>query len=441
MLLSEIRVTTDAVMKTTDIWDDLCAGSPRGGKLETVTELKGGVVKNDERRKGLILLLGAISKNHKRAAPPIVGAINQLIQFIESHEIAIADWNRSGSVGNRKSILQYIGEVFGPPLDEITPIGSLALITLDRGGTPPPLIDHLKSKKNLPKIAGNLKLAAQIIEDNFNSPSNDWSAMVRTGESLSAVAEILYAIWDTLPSETLQWCSRCFRRAHKNSKYCDLHTPKNIAVHDTAYRHSKKIWRYLPSDVLIAWEEYKAKRTALDESFELICDPEDLSVSPHSKYFIAPLIKNMVDRTQQLPWCQASSDWECLLVGFHHIQQLLNRKPSEFNNWNDFSTYILGALNDRNEDSRHPFWILNILFCAEDWLKYEQGNLDGRITDTGRVVVDLFQTGVTDPKELAKRVGISKQVIYRILKRNGLRKQKISSKTQRISKLSNDGLP
>jgi hypothetical protein len=412
-------------MKNTTKLNDLCTGSTGCEKTKTVTEPGEGceAITDNERRKGLVLLLGAIRKNHKRAVPRIVGAIDTLIHVIDSHEIAIADWNRSGTVFNRQSIIQYIGDVFDPLLEEVIPVGSLAWITLDEGGTPLPLSDHLKSKKNLPRIADNLKSAAQVLEDNYHVKINDWSNIVNRGESLSAVAEILYAIWDALPSDTLQWCSACFRRTHANSKYCGLHTPSHIADNDSIYRYAIKLKKSLPSDVLKAWERYNRERRVLGESFELICNLEDVPISIHFRgKLTSPELKIMVEKSLQSPWSVAFYEWKHLLSSLQYASLLINRSPSEFNNWDDFSTYILQVLDDRDEDSRHPLWIFNILLCAEDWLKAERGNLDGRTTDTESRVVDLFRNGITDPKELVKRFSMSKKTIYGILNRNGLRK-------------------
>lgn len=168
------------------------------------------------------------------------------------------------------------------------------------------------------------------------------------------------------------------------------------------------------------------QRRALGESVELISDPEDVpdSFSIHARaFYVIPEVKNLVDKAQQSPWSTISTEWDNLLVSdFQHTSALLKHRPSEFNNWNEFATHLLEVLDDRYEDSRHPFWILNILACAEEWIKAEQENKDGRTTDTERRVVELFRNGVTDAKEIAVRVSKSKQYIYRILKSNGLRK-------------------
>lgn len=406
----------------------MLAGCPGFDVPQSGTQLgvEEEVLEKNDRAERLIRLIEIRRQSHERLADKrIISAIDDLTLLIKSHKIAIADRNSSGSVWNQKSILQFIGDAFDPLLQEIIPKGSLAFSELTKGGTPLPLIDHL-SKANLRRIADNLKTAAQALEECFVPEIDDWDTMLMRGESLSVVAEIIDAVREALPPDPPRWCSACFRRARSSREYCIVHSPSYFVENDTSYRKAKKLRDVLPSNVVKAWGNYMIQRRALGESVELISDPEDVpdSFSIHARvFYVIPEVKNLVDKAQQSPWSTISTEWDNLLKSdFQHTSTLLIHRPSEFNNWNEFATHLLEVLDDRYEDSRHPFWILNILACAEEWIKAEQENQDGRTTDTERRVVELFRNGVTDAKEIAVRVSKSKQYIYRILKSNGLRK-------------------
>lgn len=384
------------------------------------------VLAKNDRAERLIRLIEIRRQGHECLADKrIISAIDDLILLIKSHKIAIADRNSSGVVWNQKSILQFIGDAFDPLLQEIIPKGSLAFSELTKGGTPLPLIDHL-SKANLRRIADNLETAAQALEECFVPEIDDWDTMLMRGESLSVVAEIIDAVREALPPDPPRWCSACFRRARSSREYCIVHSPSHLVENDTSYRKAKRLRDVLPNNVGKAWGNYMIQRRALGESVELISNPEDVpdSFSIHARaFYVIPEVKNLVDKAQQSSWSTISAEWDNLLVSdFQHTSALLKHRPSELNNWNEFATHLLEVLDDRDEDSRHPFWILNILACAEEWIKAEQENQDGRATDTERKVVELFRNGVTDAKEIAVRVSKSKQYIYRILKSNGLRK-------------------
>ncbi|MDH2918878.1 MAG: hypothetical protein PXX73_06770 [Sideroxydans sp.] len=327
----------------------------------------------------LIPWLKAISLDHKRAPPSVHLAIDRLIQVISSNRIAIADWNRSGSVWNRKSILRCIVDFFDPLLLEVIPVDSLVWIQLRLEGAPLPLSTHLKSKVNIVKFADNLKRAIQVLEGDSSISGEDWKIIVIQGESLSAVAAILYAISCTLPNETPHWCSACFRRANGFRKYCRLHKPSDVTANDTAYRKAIKLQKSLPQEVLCAWAAYRFNRTHLEESFELISGVEDETSFYFSKGVVtSSLLKSVVEKTMVLPWYVVSQEWDDLLNDFQHVSSLLARSPVDFKGWNEFSAYLLKVLNDIDEETTHPFWILNIICCADEWLKAEKEAVDGR---------------------------------------------------------------
>ena len=101
---------------------------------------------------------------------------------------------------------------------------------------------------------------------------------------------------------------------------------------------------------------------------------------------------------------------------FPKIFALIGRGPGEFQDWDEFCTHLLVVLEDLLEESKHPYWLLHIMACAEDWLTLTESKIDGRKTTTKARILKLFERGVKDPKEIAKLVGTSKQYVYRVLK-------------------------
>jgi hypothetical protein len=350
----------------------------------------------------------------------ITQAIQDLIDLVKKHEVTIPHRNHSSPVFNRASILEHVCRVFDPALQEIVPVDSHAWNTLSELGTPLPLSSHLNSSKNLLLLANNLKKSVQVLEDSFEPRTDDWEIMVKRGESLIAVAEILDEIRFSLPVISLRWCEACFRRRRQDRKYCGLHTAGQASGKDTANRKSKNLSKALPPATIVSWKIYRSIRRALGDSIELASYPEDIQESfliHGGLLMVDPSLKTLVDVTLNLPWSWASPRWEYILrQDFPKIFALIGRGPSEFQDWDEFCTHLLVVLEDLLEESKHPYWLLHIMACAEDWLTSTESKIDGRQTTTKARILKLFERGVGDPKEIAKLVGTSKQYVYRVLK-------------------------
>jgi hypothetical protein len=360
--------------------------------------------------------------NEFSANNKITQATQCLIDFVKTHEVTIPNRNHRQPVFNRISILEHVSRLFDPALHEIIPRDSHAWNKLNQLRTPLPLSSHLNSSENLLVIANNLISAAQILGDEFETGADDWSTIEKRGESLTAVADILDEIRFSLPVISLRWCEACFRRCRPDRKYCSLHTAGKAGGTDTANRKSKNLKKTLRPDTLASWNTYTSSRRALGDAVELVSYPEDIPVPfpVHGRLImVAPSVKTLVDVTLDLPWSWASQRWEYILRhDFPKIFSLIGRGSSEFQEWDEFAAAILATLEDTFEESKHPFWLLHIMACAEEWLTSEQGKIDGRQTTTKARISALFNSGVKDPKEIARVVGKSKQYVYRVLKLN-----------------------
>jgi len=368
----------------------------------------------------LIYAISTRRDNHKRLADQrIINSIDSLLLLIQTKKIAFSDRNSSGKVWGRHSILKNISDQFDPVLNELLPVGSFAWCEMRDLGTRLPLKNHM-SKDNLQKISDNLRSTCQTIENCYDSEFDNWDKMVQVGESLTAVAEIIDAVREALPIISLQWCDLCFRRVVFGKKYCHVHN--SYSLNDTNYRKAKRIRATMDVETIKKWRIYMTERRVFGDSVVLVASPEDSldSVFHNSRILrINPDDKNLAEKTLQSDWADASAKWkETVSFNYPLISKKLKMQPSEFESWEKYSTYLLTVIQDKDEDSRHPFWILNILDCAEEWFLSEHKFKDGRTSETENEINKLFNDGVTSPVEIAKRIGKSKQYVYRILKNN-----------------------
>jgi hypothetical protein len=389
--------------------------------LPSANQKKGAAMSENERNFRLASQFENCRQHYELSAHgAITQATQDLIDLVKTREITIPHRNHHWPIFSRTSILEHVTQLFDPALDEIIPKDSLAWNKLNQLGTPLPLSNHLNSKVNLLVLANNLKTAAEVLEDSFESKTDDWETTVKRGESLNAVADILDEIRFSLPVISFRWCEACFRRCRPDRKYCGLHTAGRAGGKDTANRKYKNLRRALRPDTLASWKAYMSSRQALGDAVELVSYPEDIPIPfpAHGRLIkVASPVRTLVDVTLDLPWSMVSPRWEYILRhDFPKIFALIGRSPNEFQAWDEFAAAILAILEDAFEESKHPFWLLHIMDYAEEWLTLGQSKIDGRQTTTKARISELFESGVKDPTEIAKLVGKSKQYVYRILK-------------------------
>jgi len=425
-------------LKATNSWVELLKGIsdpllPSQNDLKQIREDK--LTENGLNSKLIRLITVSRHAHRNLADPSILNVTDELLDLLKAKEICIPERNIHRVVFGRISIIEHICRVFDPLLSGIIPIGTLAWTELAKGSTPLPLSDHLHSKDNLYRFASNLKSAAQVLEEWFHPEvvsDGGWETMKRRGESLSLVAEIFDAIREVIQEVPPMWCGICFRRALVGIDYCGLHSTSKLLKNDTRYRNEKPIRASLSDDVIQQWERYKRTRIYFGESVELVSNPNELdaSISVNAKIIIvSPELKKLVDQTLFLHWNKVRDEWESLFeVEFRYASVLLVRRPSEFGEWSLFAGYMLDVFKDTGESTSHPFWILYIIVCADQWLKALHENSDKmEFTDNQLKIKKIFKSGITNASEIAAKLGLTREYVSSIIKKYGLRKD-ISTK-------------
>jgi hypothetical protein len=370
----------------------------------------------------------------------LIGEMRKLLKLIQSNNFAISANNLSnGLIWDRVDICKHIAEIFDPILCDIFPPKSVAFECFRNGGTPIPFGSQLV-RNNLQLISDNLFNAIGALEQSFSlSDHDELKDLRRQGESLRCFFELIYSLILAMPHQPiLEWCQLCFRQADLRGRLCTLHSLSHLD--DTEYRKLQNIRRkldesensVLQNDISIKkqtsefeirkWHDYHSIRRIAGDSITLLYPDDDVPTHDDSYVTMSvdPLIKLVVDMTTSADWSIAAEYWSNTISRkFPIIFSSLPLKPEECSNWNEYAQSILTTLEDAHEDTRHPFWILCILMCAEEWSVAEsQNSIDGRKTKTKDEIFKLRNSGMTSPTEIAKIVGTTPQYVSKILNKS-----------------------
>ena len=370
------------------------------------------------RSKWLLGMLRTCKDVHKRAVPSILEALDELMRQVENEKIAIADSKEQEIFYGKRYILASIATSFDPLLVNLMPSGSSAYCIANSIDGLFPLSRSLSKRENCRSVADNIDQLSRQIKS-FSSYELDQEIVLR--ESLHCIRGVLDAVHNVLPTDTLNWCDYCFRRAPINSNYCDIHNPSN----DTDYRMGKRIRNTLSEERLNRRTKYWTARRALGESFNLVSQVEDIAaaISSDPSIIVPEQIKQLSEQTIS-NWASARVTWahiiekECPSL----LKIISTNMPGAHNSWQSWTSAIRIAYKDELEHTTHPYWILNILGCAEDWFTTESDATDRRKTDIQERIKALWAAGTTNTREIAEQLKISRQYVSRVIKRLDLRK-------------------
>jgi hypothetical protein len=254
-------------------------------------------------------------------------------------------------------------------------------------------------------IANKLTIVIDKLDnsDIFFESSTDNAGIKKLGDALYFILNILLRI-DRMYQNSknpANWCNTCFRRAHKDRKYCDVH---NSNKDDTAYNKGKEILRPLDENNWIKQRTYhRSIRAYLDAH-------ESKGFLELQKVFEEDINKNDIWSSNR---CGIIKDFKLTLPSV--TSALKNSMNEQAESWKDFVKSVYLGLGDKIENSTLPLIFVLYIADAEMWLEQENRLIDKRKTNTRDRVIDL--TLQNKPrKEISKTLGISKQRISNIFK-------------------------
>lgn len=345
-----------------------------------------------------------------------------LIELLNTKRIAIADPNSSGHIWSRISLLDYFSDQFDRILVDLIPTDSLVWSEMSRLGTAFPIKSHLY-KDSLCSLADNLWVTSKTLFRVYDEKLDDWNSITRVSETLRVVALLIYSIMEILPHDSVEWCELCFRRIPSGGKYCSVHTLAGNK-NDTVYRKAKKIRDRIPSEIIVVWGWYKSLRRIRGDARIFTPTPkfvEGQLQKTSSSFTELSQEEKLASCTLEMPWVDIASYWDDLLKNKYKLCHAKLRECAiEHTSWESYARHILKAINDEYETTDNPFWILNIISCGEEWLQAENEFKDRRLTNSEREIVDLFNSGIQNPNEIARKIGVSRQYVHRVIKLNSL---------------------
>ena len=329
--------------------------------------------------------------------------IDDFCQILKNENISHSSINSSGKVWGAKSLIICFCEIFDSILIVIFPINSYAYRHLLKHKISIPLLKHLQHKEQIKHVANSIdqvifELESLIPIGTYNTQyasakPSDWAKIQKDTENLQLISRLLAAIHSQLGFKyELKWCAVCFRMANTANDYCQIHSSKN----DTAYRKAVKVRKLIPPDLLVKFDRQNSKRKGLGEIFTIAAYPEEITaqIKPDTLViYVDGEIKALVENTLNLEWSIVSKSWDQILETTPCVSNQYEKKATELINWQQFVSYTKTVLDNHNDDTLHPYWILMMLAEAELWLSFEEQLVQKKGSPKKDEVINLLAKG------------------------------------------------
>jgi hypothetical protein len=174
----------------------------------------------------------------------------------------------------------------------------------------------------------------------------------------------------------------------------------------------------LHKEGLKSWLQYQSLRKLLFNGFKL----SNVGHMPTpAEQHLAHIVERVefieiVEKTLACPWNEVAPFWEIILGANCPTLNRKFRRPTCFDSWDEFAEHLLEIIEDKFEDTHHPYWLLKILVIAEQWEVFRSNFRDGRTNDTAEKVWKLRDEKMAIQK-IASAVKISRQQVSNILKK------------------------
>ena len=280
-----------------------------------------------------------------------------------------------------------------------------------------PLADRLSTPDDCLTFANKFEDAAIGFESIIYLYPEELHELIRNGESLKVIGEILRLIHLAIQPVEMTWCKVCFRRAISNLDYCKIHYSSSESLQDTANKKGNRVFQLMDGQLKIEWERHRLQRRFGGENVILLPD----NSSPRATYptdaclMVPEHLLTSFNETICRPWSEVSSAWDAAIDLCPEIRKRFDASAESFPSWNDFVASLFESLQEPIETTRHPLWVLYILRDAEAWFVAESKYSDRRKKGTPQRIVDLIKEGRSIP-EIALELGITKKYISQILR-------------------------
>lgn len=359
-------------------------------------------------------------KRFRLADPIILQGIDDFVSVIAREELAFSWKGRGGIVYGRRSIISIFCDLFDPLLAQLKSQSPRLSAELEFNDISLPLANRLTSLDDCNFYAFKFRSSTAHFDYLGEHSSEPRGEIIRNGESLNAIAEILQIIISTIQTDRITWCKFCFRRANVNSDYCQTHHLRKSSPEDTNYRIANRVYKSLDNAAIKMREKHRSRRRYCGESFLLMADksPAKNIELGETYLIISEEMMATVEAVRKRPWTEIAPDWNDAICLLPEISQRFTQPAETFASWDDFVSALFHALEEPIETTRHPVWVIDILKDAETWLTAERENSDRRTNGTRSKVLALAQQGASDA-EIATQLGSTKKYIAEILRNSG----------------------
>ena len=332
----------------------------------------------------LIEVFSSLSEGYVSADEQLHGAVKIFCIKLQTENISHASKNTSGKVWGASPLLILFCEVFDPILIKIFQKNSYTNQRLLKYKVTLPLVTHLENRESGKAVAEQIGLAIIDLESlisfgatselsSINLNHSGQLEILQDMENLELIARLLLAMHLELDlGARIKWCDICFRLTSGRKRYCEPHSSKN----DTKYRKALSIKANIPFDIQERFLRLHSKRQALGNRFTLVFETSDIpdKVTPDTQVmYVDEIVRDLVQHTISKKWAMVSKNWDMILDTVPHVKKRIKTLPSSNQSWIQFTGSVFSILDNKYENTIHPYWFLQMLAEAEIWFQFEDG--------------------------------------------------------------------
>lgn len=368
--------------------------------------------------------LSVVRTTHPIALPSVLEALRRTESKLSEGRVVIGNYRAVRNKQIKPSIFNVLASELAVPFAEVLRCFRVKVAGLDSADldllTKRSIVDHLQDVETCKSFCKDIQLCINKLEDKFESVTSSsddvWRACL---EALDAIRESLQHTVGCWPKTIPRWCKCCFRRVAPGFWYCREHYPSSDdPAKSKTYRRGEQVRLGLGIRILNVFR-HRSLRRAVPEPVELLCsgDVQPLGMPKHG-VLVPSTVKEFLKSTVcPAAWGRAAPIWDEFLKQSCSIllKQTNCRLASDYTTWPDFVCGLQAALQNRDEKTSEPIWILLMVMDAEDWFRAEAACIDLRCTGIAKEILAMHQVGQLKQSEIAAQLSVSRQFVSRVL--------------------------
>ena len=361
--------------------------------------------------------LSKLKKNYKEVDAEFITGLDNFCEGIRDGYAVTSNSSNGYSLSCNWVLNLFIG-TFDPILIKSYPTNTNVWTELALASIPLPLKQHFSEKSRF-EIADKLDGTKNELEEAALKGNRIDNLLIKEAATIGLLANILFYLNNMLPSDEIEWCEKCFRRAPKNSKHCKTHRPL-MEGSNNQFKVGNKIIKNVANDNPIEYftfiekcKKIRSIRALFDN--EIFFSKEEFNENTCNCSYI-PVDEEvylLIKETTNGYWPEAAIIWEPFIQSsLPFVDKILKEKPCSCASWVDFLESARLSLQENIERCKHPYWFILELAMANAWLDIESKYLATNQTELK--IINLANDGLKT-QEIMAILGLGKSRVYQVI--------------------------